>query len=113
MTFCDLNQVKDELVLAYTVTSNDAELNNLLSLVDTYINTRLQKLTSLPLQTELSSQLADYEARLVVARFRLRRATPQEQQQYQAALDQIELELQEFLKANFRTTFSWASPSVP
>ena len=104
-TYSSLNQCKDELTLAYSVTTNDTELNNLLGLVDSYINMRLQKYTSLPLQIEISTELADIEARWVAARFRFRRATPQEQQQYQAALKNIEDEFQAFLNNNFRTGF--------
>lgn len=106
MTFASLTQVKEELNLAGSITINDTELNDLLSTIDTYINTRLQRFTSLPLQTELQTPLADIEARWVVARFRLRRATPQEQEQYQVILAQIDQQFQEFLKNNFKTTFS-------
>jgi hypothetical protein len=105
MTYCTLDQVKDELVLAYAVSSNDTELNNIIALIDSYINLRLQKYTSLPVNAEISAQLADIEARWSAARFRFRRATPQEQQQYQAALKNIEEEFQHFLNNNFRTGF--------
>ncbi len=104
-TYSSLNQVHDELNLAYSNTSNDTALTNLLSLVDSYINMRLQRYTSLPLQTEISTQIADIEARWVAMRFRFRSATPQEQNQYQAALKNIEDEFQAFLNANFRHNF--------
>ncbi len=104
-TYASLNQVHDEITLPYSNVSNDSELNSLLVLVDSYINMRLQKYTSLPLQIEISTELADIEARWVAARFRFRRATPQEQQQYQAALKNIEDEFQAFLNNNFRKGF--------
>lgn len=88
-----------------------------MNLIDSYINMRLQRYTSLPTQVEISSQLADIEARWVAARFRFRRATPQEQNQYQAALKNIEDEFQAFLNNNFRTNFraygSMMSKSAP
>lgn len=95
----------DELTLAYSITTNDTELTNLLALIDSYVNMRLQRYTSLPLQVEISSQIADIEARWVAARFRFRRATPQEQNQYQAALKNVEDEFQSFLNNNFRHNF--------
>ena len=49
--------------------------------------------------------LGDVEARVVVARYRIRRATPQEQQQYQVIIQNIEMQFQEYLKNNFQTTF--------
>jgi hypothetical protein len=104
-TYATLSQVHDELTLASSNTTNDTELTNLLSLVDTYIQMRLQKYTSLPLQIEISTQIADIEARWVAARFRFRRATPQEQNQFQAALKNIEEEFQAFLNNNFRVGF--------
>lgn len=106
MTYSSLSQCKEELNLSASITTNDAELNDLLTTIDNYINTRLQRFTSLPLQTELQTFLADLEARWVVARFRLRRATPQEQQQYQVIIAQIETQYQEFLKNNFQRSFS-------
>lgn len=106
MTYATLVQVKEELNLASSITTNDTELNDLLTTIDTYLNTRLQRYTSLLLNAELQVPLADIEARWVVARFRLRRATPQEQQQYQTIITQIEQQFQEFLKNNFKTTFS-------
>ncbi|HZW58251.1 MAG TPA: hypothetical protein VFF30_18325 [Nitrososphaerales archaeon] len=105
MVYATLNQVKDELTLAYAVTTNDTELNNLIALVDSIINLRLQRYTSLPLQTEIATQLADIEARWVAARFRLKRATPQEQNQFQAVITLIESEFQEFLKNSFQRSF--------
>ena len=105
MTYSSLSQCKEELNLSSSITTNDAELNDLLTTIDNYINTRLQRFTSLPLQTELQTFLADLEARWVVARFRLRRATPQEQQQYQVIIAQIETQYQEFLKNNFQRSF--------
>lgn len=112
LTYCTLTSLKEELNVSVSNTNMDGELNDLLTTLDNYINTRLQRYTSLPLQNELLGYLSDLEARWATSRFRMRRATPQEVQQYQAILNQIELEFQEFLKANFRTTFSWASPSV-
>ncbi len=49
--------------------------------------------------------LADVEARWVVTRFRFRRATPQEQQQYQETLANIDQEWQDYLANNFQTSF--------
>lgn len=106
MTYASLTQVHEELNLASSITTNDAELNDLLTAIDTYVNTRLQRSTSLPLNTELQTPLGDIEARWVVARFRLRRATPQEQQQYQTILNEIEQEFQSFLNNNFKTAFT-------
>lgn len=106
MTYSDLSSVKEELNLSSSVTTSDTELNDLLTTIDDYINTRLQRFTSLPLQTELQTYLADLESRWVVSRFRLRRATPQEQQQYQVIISQIEAQFQEFLKNNFQRSFS-------
>jgi len=105
MTYATLSQVKEELNLSSSVTTNDTELNDLLTTIDNYINTRLQRFTSLPLQSEMQTYLADLEARWVVTRFRIRRATPQEQQQYQALLGNIEQQFQEYLKNNFQTSF--------
>ncbi|MGI0085813.1 MAG: hypothetical protein ACREBQ_12100, partial [Nitrososphaerales archaeon] len=104
-TYASLDNCKDELTLAYSVSTNDTELTNLLTMVDGDINRDLQRYTSLPLQTEISAQLADIEARWVALRFRFRRATPQEQNQYQAALKNIKDEFEEFLKNNFQKTF--------
>ncbi|MHB8565731.1 MAG: hypothetical protein ACYC7D_05385 [Nitrososphaerales archaeon] len=105
MTFSTLASVKEELALNSSVTSNDSELNDLLTSIDNYINTRLQRFTSLPLLAELNVYLADLESRWVCARFRIRRATPQEQQQYQVVVNQIETQFQEFLKSNFQRSF--------
>ena len=105
MTYGSLNNCKDELTLSYSITTEDTELANLLSIIDNYINTRLQMVTSLPLQSELQIMLADIEARWVAARFRFRRATPQEQQQYQDLLNNIEQEFQVFISNNFKTSF--------
>lgn len=106
MTYSNILSVKEELNLSSSITSSDGELNDLLATIDDYINTRLQRFTSLPLQTELQTYLADLESRWVVSRFRLRRATPQEQQQYQVNISQIETQFQEFLKNNFQRSFS-------
>ncbi|MHB2036967.1 MAG: hypothetical protein ACYCPW_09555 [Nitrososphaerales archaeon] len=106
MTYASLAQCHEELNLSSSIVSNDSELTDLLTTIDNYINTRLQRFTSLPVQIELSIFLSDLETRYVVARFRLRRATPQEQQQYQVIINQIEAQFQEFLKNNFMTTFS-------
>ncbi|MHB1868418.1 MAG: hypothetical protein ACYCPP_05675 [Nitrososphaerales archaeon] len=106
MTYSDLTSVKEELNLAASVITSDTELTDLLTTIDNYINTRLQRFTSLPIQSELQTYLGDLESRWVVSRYRLRRATPQEQQQYQVMITQIELQFQEFLKNNFMTTFS-------
>ena len=106
MTLCTLAQAKEELNLSSSITSQDTELNDLLTIIDNYINTRLQRFTSLPISAGLLVPLADIEARWVVARFRLRRATPQEQQQYQVIINQIEAQFQEFLKNNFQLTFT-------
>ena len=108
-TYATLVQVKEELNLASSVTTNDTELTDLLTTIETYINTRLQRFTSLPLQIELKMPLADLESRWVVARFRLRRATPQEQNQYQTIINQIETQFEEFLKNNFQRTFATVS----
>ncbi|MHB8603523.1 MAG: hypothetical protein ACYC9R_12890 [Nitrosotalea sp.] len=105
MTYASLTQVKEELNIASAITTNDTELNDLLTTIDNYINTRLQRFTSLPLQAEMQTYLADLESRWVVSRFRLRRATPQEQQQYQALITDIETQFQEYLKNNFQTSF--------
>ena len=105
MTYSSLTSVKEELNISDSVTTNDQELNDLLTSIDNYINTRLQRFTSLPLQTELTTYLADLESRWVCARFRMRRATPQEQQQYQVTVNQIEAQFQEFLKSNFQRSF--------
>ncbi|MDG6995190.1 MAG: hypothetical protein JRN52_04630 [Nitrososphaerota archaeon] len=109
MTYSTLSQCKEELNINSSITLYDSELTDLLSIIDTHINTRLQRFTSLPLQIELQTPLADLESRWVVARYRLRRATPQEQQQYQVMLNQIEQQFQEFLKNNFRQTFAGIS----
>ena len=106
MTYSNLTSVKEELNIASSNTTYDFELNDLLTTIDYYINTRLQRFTSLPLQTELQSYLSDLESRWVVSRYRLRRATPQEQQQYQATIVQIEQQFQEFLRSNFMRTFT-------
>ena len=106
MTYTNQSSVKEELNLSSSITTSDNELNDLLTTVDDYINTRLQRFTSLPLQTELQTYLADLESRWVVSRFTLRRATPQEQQQYQVIISQIEAQFQEFLKNNFQRSFS-------
>ncbi len=87
------------------MTTNDVELSNLLVIIDNYINLRLAHYTSLPLQIAMQSQLADIESRWVAIRFRLRRATPQEQQQYETLLTEIEKEFQQFLDANFQLYF--------
>ena len=106
MTYATLLQCKEELNINSSITLYDSELNDLLATIDTYVNTRLQRFTSLPLQVELQTPLSDLESRWVVARYRLRRATPQEQQQYQTMINQIEQQFQEFLKNNFRQTFA-------
>ncbi len=106
MTYATLSQTKEELNISSSITTSDSELNDLLTTIDNYINTRLQRFTSLPLQSELGIFLSDLETRYVVARFRLRRATPQEQQQYQVVINQIEAQFQEFLKNNFQRTFA-------
>lgn len=110
--YASLNQVHDELTLAYSITTNDTELSNLIGLIDSHINLRLQKYTSLPAQTEIASQLAYIEARWVASAFRFRRATPQEKQQYQAELTNIEQEFQAFLNNNFRTSFRAVSSNT-
>lgn len=104
-TYSSLNNVKDELVIAYAVTTNDIELTNLLNEIDSHINTRLQRYTSLPVQQEIASAIGGIEARWVAARFRFRRATPQEQNQYQVLLKNIEESFQQFLGSNFGRRF--------
>ena len=99
-------QVKEELNIASAITTSDSELNDLLSLIDDQLNTRLKRFSSLPLQSEMLTYLGDVEARIVVARYRIRRATPQEQQQYQVIIQNIEMQFQEYLKNNFQTTFN-------
>ncbi len=105
MSYATLIQVHEELNLSTSVTTNDTELTDLLTIIDNQINTKLQKYSSLPLQQEMQTYLADVEARWVVTRFRLRRATPQEQQQYQALLANIDKEWQDYLASNFQTSF--------
>lgn len=105
MTYSSLTTVKEELNIASTITVFDQELTDLLTTIDNYVNTRLQRFTSLPLQSELAIFLSDLESRWVCARYRMRRATPQEQQQYQVTLNQIEAQFQEFLKSNFQRSF--------
>ena len=105
MTYATLTQVHQELNLSTSVTTNDTELDALLTIIDNQINTKLQRYTSLPIQVEMQTYLADVEARWVVTRFRLRRATPQEQQQYQALLANIDQEWQDYLANNFQTSF--------
>ena len=110
MTYATLLGVKEELQINSGNTLYDQELNDLLATIDGNINTRLQRRTSLPVNTEIASQLADVEVRWVAARYRIRRATPQENQQYQAVLAQIENQFTEFLKSNFQTSFFVESP---
>ena len=105
MTYATLTQVKEELNIASAITTSDTELDDLLTLIDDQLNTRLKRFTSLPLQSEMLTYLGDLEARIVVARYRLRRATPQEQQQYQVIIQQIEAQFMEYLKNNFQTSF--------
>jgi DNA replication protein DnaD len=105
VTYSSLTSVKEELNISSSNVLYDQELNDLLATIDNYINTRLQRFTSLPLQSELTTFLSDLESRWVCARYRIRRASPQEQQQYQVTLNQIETQFQEFLKNNFQRTF--------
>lgn len=105
MTYALLADVHNELLLSSSVTTNDAEINDLLTKTDNYINLRLQKYTSLPIQIEIATQLAEIEARWVALRFRMRRATPQEYPQYQTLIQNIEDEFQKFLDNNFRMSF--------
>jgi|SRR5579875_1402559 len=105
MTYAQLSDAKNELQISTSVTTYDTELNDLLTKQDNYINLRLQKYTSLPVQTEIATQLAEIEARWAALRFRMRRATPQEYPQYQTLIQNIEDEFQRFLDNNFRTSF--------
>lgn len=105
MTYATLDQTKDELVLNYSNTNYDTELNNLLALVDAEINTILQKYTSMPVQTEIATQFAYLEARMVAIHFRLKRATPQEQQQLQAVLKNNMALLTGIIESNFKRSF--------
>jgi hypothetical protein len=89
----------------YANTNYDTELNNLLSLVDSEINTMLQRYTSLPVQSEIATQFAYLEARMCALHFRIKRATPQEQQQLQAVLKNNQMLLQGILESNFKRSF--------
>ena len=111
MTYSTLNAVKDELTLNYSNTNYDTELNNLLALVDGEINAILQKYTSLPVQTEIANQLAYPEATMVALHFRIKRATPQEQQQLQAILKNNQDRLKAMISANFKRAFFVTSSS--
>jgi hypothetical protein len=105
LPFCTLSQVHDELVLNSANTNYDTELNNLISLVDAEITTTLQKYTSMPVQTEIATQFAYLEARMVAIHFRLKRATPQEQQQLQAVLKNNVALLTGIIESNFKRSF--------
>jgi hypothetical protein len=104
-TYATLNQVKDELVMSYSNTNYDAELNNLLSLVDAEINTILQKYTSHPVQSEIATQFSYLEARMCAIHFRMKRATPPEQNQLQAVLKNNQALLQGIIESNFKRSF--------
>ncbi|MDG6906037.1 MAG: hypothetical protein JRN20_09665 [Nitrososphaerota archaeon] len=106
MTYSNLTSVKQELNLSASNNNSDSELTDLLTTIDNYINMRLQRFTSLPLQVELQAYLGDLENRWVTSRYRLRRATPQEQHQYQTIISQVEQQFQEFLNNNFMRTFT-------
>lgn len=105
MTFATLDQVHDELVISYSNTNYDTEISNLLDLVDAEILTMLQKYTSLPVQNEIATQFAYLEARMAALHFRIKRATPQEQQQLQAVLNNNQNLLMGIINANFKRAF--------
>jgi hypothetical protein len=105
LTFATLSQVHDELVISSSNTNYDTEIDNLLALVDAEITTILQKYTSMPVQTEIATQFAYLEARMVAIHFRLKRATPQEQQQLQAVLKNNVALLQGIIESNFKRSF--------
>ena len=105
MPYATLSQCHDELILSNSNTQYDAELDNLLGLVDAEINTILQKYTSQPLQIEIQQQFSYIEARMVALHFRIKRATPQEQQQLSAVLKSNQQLLMAIINANFRRSF--------
>jgi hypothetical protein len=106
LTFATLSQVHDELVLNSANTTYDTELNNLLALVDAEITTLLRKYSSQPVQSEIATQFAYIEARMVAIHFRIKRATPQEQQQLQSVLKNNQALLSAIIDSNFKTNFS-------
>lgn len=110
MTYCTLSQVHDEIVLSSSNTNYDTELTNLISLVDSEINTILQKYTSMPLQLEIQTQFAYIEARMVATHFRLKRATPQEKEQLQSVLKENQALLMGIINSNFKSSFGATSP---
>jgi len=103
--YASLDQVKKELLTASNQTNYDEELLDLLSSVDQHINMRMQKFTSLPVQSEIAIQLGEIEASMVAARFKLRRSAPNTYADYNNVLLATEQRLQHFLEQNFKTTF--------
>ena len=104
-TYASIVDLKQQLLIATNQTVYDSELNDILQKTDIYINLRLQKFTSLPVQTEIANQLADIESQMAAARFKLRRATPATYADYNNIKETIEDQFEFFLEQNFKTTF--------
>lgn len=109
-TFASLADVHYELQLATADTTKDAEINDLLAEGDIWINLMMQRYTSLPVNSDISSTLAQLEARWVAYKYKQRRATPQEMAQLEILIKEMDAELQLFLDRNFQTTFAAVSP---
>jgi hypothetical protein len=66
---------------------------------------RMQRYTSLPVNSDIAAQVAEYEIRWVAYRFRQRNSNTAQYTELAGLLVEIEKHFLEYLKHNFKTTF--------
>jgi hypothetical protein len=101
MPYATLAEVKNYLNIASGNTTQDTLLSSILQDIDNDVNLKIDQIgLSRPIQTEMAQQLASYEARMCALRFRKINATPQEAQQIQAQMNEVEQFWEIFKKSN-------------
>ena len=103
--FTTLEAVKEELNYPTSTTNFDSSLTNLISYADQYFVMRMQRYTSLPVNSDIAAQIGQIQIRWIAYRFKQRNASTAQYAELQTYIGQVEMELIQFLKQNFRTTF--------
>lgn len=103
MTYASLDQVKRWLLIPSSETSDDAELNELLNIVDTEIQTIISKYTSSP--PESDDVIALYESLWVAGLYRMRREKVDDVHPY---VKYAREKLEEYLRIKFGGGFEAA-----
>ncbi len=103
MAYSTIAQVKEILLIPSATTTYDAEIQNIIALVDSEIDTILKKYTDLPLHQDIASELQYISAEWAAGVFKNRRAGSKDQPLGSA--ENARTRLRQFVEAHFKTSF--------